>query len=92
MQAGPAREYGYTGPVNGIMGKNSWQGIQRYLKARWGYTGSISGSPGGRTFTAIQRAANSSGLYEKPVALDGTLELKDWQGWAYRVRINYFTD
>jgi hypothetical protein len=91
MQAGPARAYGYTGPINGAMGSNTWKAIQRYLKARWGYTGTISGQTGKAMRQAMERAANATGfLPTQPV--DGSLSLKDWQGWAYRLKINFFTD
>ncbi|MDQ1569882.1 MAG: hypothetical protein QOF79_556 [Actinomycetota bacterium] len=92
MQAGPARAYGYTGPINGVMGANSWKGIQSYLKAKWGYTGAISGKTGKSMREAMERAANATGFQTTPQPIDGALSLKDWQGWAYRVRINFFTD
>jgi hypothetical protein len=92
LQAGPARAYGYTGTVEGKLGVNSWKGIQGYLKAKWGYAGPINGIPGKNTYEAIQRAANTSGLFDTPVKVDGTLALKDWRGWAYRVRMNFFSN
>ncbi|MCU1510144.1 MAG: peptidase [Glaciihabitans sp.] len=92
MQAGPARKYGYTGKVDGVLGRQSWLAIQKYLRANWALRGPITGTPDIHTYAAIQRAANSSGLFNKPVVADGTMALKDWQGWAYHVRINFFAN
>ena len=92
MQAGPARAYGYTGPITGVMGPNSWKGTQRYLAAHWGYKGAISGKTGKPMREAMERAANATGFQTTPQPIDGSLSLKDWQGWAYRVRINFFTN
>jgi hypothetical protein len=92
MQAGPARKYGYAGRIDGEMGKKSWTAVQKYLKAKWGLRGPITGKPDIHTYAAFQRAANSSGFLASPVKEDGTMALVDWQGWAYRVRTNFFGD
>lgn len=92
VQAGPARAYGYTGPINGTLSSKTWKAVQSYLRTNWDYKGSLSGAPGPLTYKAIQRAANATGFFTTPVSVDGTLELKDWQGWAYRVKSNYFSE
>ena len=40
-----ASHHGYTGPIDGVLGKNSWAGTQRGL-ADYGYTGPADGVPG----------------------------------------------
>jgi hypothetical protein len=90
MQAGPARAYGYKGTINGTFDKASWTALQKYLKANWQLIGPVTGKPGPHTYGAMQRAANASGYFADPVKVDGTMALKDWQGWAYRVTTNFF--
>ena len=55
-----ARRFGYTGPVDGSLGPQSWAGTQRGLRA-WGYTGPDDGSPGPQTYMAMQRLAAAYG-------------------------------
>jgi hypothetical protein len=87
MQAGAASNNGYTGPVNGILATNSWKGIQTYLHLNWQYTGPINGVPGINTYKAMQRAANAYGWwYPAVLPIDGAMDLRDWQGWAYVAR------
>jgi hypothetical protein len=47
-----ASHHGYTGPVNGILGPNSWAGTQRGL-VDYGYTGPDNGVPGMFNFMLI---------------------------------------
>lgn len=86
MQQMASSGYGYTGPINGTLGVNSWAGVQRYLKANWNYLGPADGYPGVNTYKAMQRAGNARGWWPTPSVVDGTLETRDWQAWAYVVR------
>ncbi len=94
MQQGPAQGWGtnsfvYTGPVNGVMGTNSWKGVMAFLKAEWGYTGPVNGIPGPNTYNAMIRAGNLTG-WNGTRAQDGSLDQADWQNWAYYVRTDFF--
>jgi len=82
-----ARLHGYAGPINGTLGVNSWKGIQSYLRDYWNYTGPVNGVPGVNTYKAMQRAGNQMAWWPTPSAVDGTLETRDWQAWAYVVRL-----
>ncbi|MFC4131726.1 peptidoglycan-binding protein [Hamadaea flava] len=64
-----AQRGGYTGPVDGVMGVNSWKGVQTAVRG-YGYTGPIDGVPGTNTYKAIQSLARDGG-YTGPV--DGIL-------------------
>lgn len=90
MQEMGSYYYGYAGPVNGIMGPNSWAAVQRYLKEQWGYLGPTNGIPGVNTYKAMQRAGNSYGWYATPSAVDGTLEARDWKAWGYAIKVGFF--
>lgn len=68
--------YGYTGPIDGILGKNSWAGTQRGLR-NYGYTGPDDGVPGVNTYKAMQRLAAQWG-YTGPV--DGELGPNSYKG------------
>jgi lysozyme family protein len=67
---------GYTGPMDGVPGTNTWLGAQQVL-AGYGYTGPIDGIPGGNTYAAMQRLAQKGG-YTGPV--DGALGVNSWKG------------
>ncbi|WP_230686694.1 GH25 family lysozyme [Catellatospora vulcania] len=64
-----AQRGGYTGPVDGVMGVNSWKGVQTAVKG-YGYNGPVDGLPGENTYKAIQSLAQDGG-YTGPV--DGIL-------------------
>lgn len=96
MQAGPARQFGYTGPVDGVMGVNSWIGVQRWLASdsRWGFSGAIDGTPDVGTYKAIQRVAAyrsvpSGYYYTGPI--DGYPGPNTWKYFAYKIKIWYFS-
>jgi peptidoglycan hydrolase-like protein with peptidoglycan-binding domain len=74
-----ARSHGYTGPIDGVMGKNSWAGVQRGLQASAGYTGPADGVPGANTYKAMQTLAARSG-YTGPI--DGALGPNSYRGLA----------
>ena len=73
-----ARGLGYQGPVDGILGPQSWAGTQRGLQS-WGYTGPDDGAPGAHTYMAMQRLAAAYG-YTGPV--DGVLGPNSYRGLA----------
>ena len=70
--------YNYTGPVDGIMGPNSWKGVQRGLSAM-GYTVSASGTPDADTYAAMQSVGAQHG-YTGPV--DGGMGPNSYRGFA----------
>ncbi|GAA1360526.1 cutinase family protein [Catellatospora chokoriensis] len=71
-----AQAGGYTGPVDGIPGVNTWLGTQQVMTG-YGYTGPIDGAPGTNTYAAMQRLAQQGG-YTGPV--DGALGVNSWKG------------
>ncbi len=92
LQQGPAAQYGYTGPIDGVFGVNSWKGIQNFLKANYGYTGPADGVPGTYTYRALQRwAADTShgGTYTGPI--DGVLGVNSWTGVDRAVTYDYYS-
>jgi len=73
-----ASMYGYTGPIDGVLGTNSWAGTQRGL-VNYGYTGPDDGIPGTNTYKAMQRLASYYG-YTGPI--DGELGPNSYKGLA----------
>lgn len=71
-----AQAGGYTGPVDGVPGVNTWLGVQQVTRG-YGYTGPIDGAPGTNTYAAMQRLAQKGG-YTGPV--DGALGVNSWKG------------
>jgi hypothetical protein len=47
-----ASYHGYTGPIDGVLGENSWAGTQRGL-VDYGYNGPSDGVPGTSNFFAL---------------------------------------
>ena len=92
MQEGPASNFGYVGPVNGVMGTNSWKGIQAYLANGWNYTGPVNGVPGVNTYKAMQRAGNFAADLNHQVAVNGTMNLQSWKNFALEIETQYFGD
>ena len=74
-----AAMYGYTGPIDGVLGTNSWAGTQRGLTKSYGYTGPCDGVPGTQTYMAMQRMAAKYG-YTGPI--DGVLGTNSYKGIA----------
>uniref|UniRef100_A0AAU2W226 Peptidoglycan DD-metalloendopeptidase family protein n=1 Tax=Streptomyces sp. NBC_00008 TaxID=2903610 RepID=A0AAU2W226_9ACTN len=72
-------ESGYTGPVDGVPGANTYAALQRNLRD-WGYTGPIDGVPGTNTWAALQRLAAQNG-YTGPI--DGVMGPNSWRGFAH---------
>ncbi|PJJ55521.1 hypothetical protein [Compostimonas suwonensis] len=87
FQDGPAEAHGYTGPIDGVMGVNSWKGMQTFLQSH-GYTGPIDGVPGTNTYRAMQKWAADAGHYGGPQ--DGVMGVNSWNGVALTVKIQYF--
>ncbi len=75
------RQGGYTGPIDGELGYNSWVGIQTRLKSLYFYSGPINGSPTTATWTGLQRYAGHYGTYTGPV--DGVPGINTYKGLAY---------
>lgn len=62
--------YGYTGPLDGKLGVNSWIAIQKWLTFSKFYTGPADGVPGINTYKGLQKVAALGG-YTGPI--DGIL-------------------
>ncbi|MEV0007983.1 peptidoglycan DD-metalloendopeptidase family protein [Streptomyces sp. NPDC051840] len=71
-------ESGYTGPIDGVPGPNTYAALQRNMRA-WGYTGPVDGDPGPNTWAAVQRLAAAHG-YTGPI--DGVMGPNSWRGFA----------
>jgi len=83
VQAYEAFDFGYTGPLNGVMGPNSWKGVQRYLNALGsGPAVAVDGVPGPNTYRAIQRMINSREGSPK-VTVDGVFGPRTISAWAW---------
>jgi len=83
VQAGPAWNNGYTGPVDGVPGVNTWKAIQRWVQD-YGYTGPVDGVPGPNTYRGMERFAQ--------VTVNGSMSAADWKKFALQVRMWYFAD
>ncbi|NUT34615.1 MAG: peptidase M23 [Hamadaea sp.] len=68
---------GYVGPLDGVLGPNSWRGIQTYLTQLSLYSGPIDGVPGLNTYKGLQLLAQRGG-YTGPV--DGILGPNTYAG------------
>jgi len=73
-----ASHHGYSGPIDGVLGTQSWAGTQRGL-ADYGYTGPADGVPGTNTYMAMQRLASHYG-YTGPI--DGVMGGNSYRGVA----------
>jgi murein DD-endopeptidase len=71
-------EHGYTGPIDGVPGVNTYAALQRAMRG-YGYTGPIDGVPGTNTWAAVQRLAAQWG-YTGPI--DGVMGPNSWRGFA----------
>jgi peptidoglycan hydrolase-like protein with peptidoglycan-binding domain len=86
MQA-MARTGGYTGPLDGVMGANSWRGFQNYLKFVGLDPGVSDGIPGPNTYKAMQRFAAWHG-YAGPI--DGVMGPNSWRGFDLELQVVYY--
>lgn len=73
-----SQEWGYTGPVDGVPGVNTYKALQRAMGA-YGYTGPVDGVPGVNTWSAVQRMGTQWG-YTGPV--DGVMGPNSWRAFA----------
>ncbi|MFF2377653.1 peptidoglycan-binding domain-containing protein [Streptomyces xiamenensis] len=55
IQRALAHSWDYTGPIDGLLGTDSWKALQRHLAQSWGYTDAIDGIAGPNTIKALQR-------------------------------------
>ncbi|NBE83239.1 M23 family metallopeptidase [Micromonospora rubida] len=69
---------GYTGPIDGAPGANTYAALQRALRG-YGYTGPIDGAMGPNSWMAVQRLASGYG-YTGPI--DGAMGPNSWRGFA----------
>ncbi|MFD5629013.1 MULTISPECIES: peptidoglycan-binding protein [unclassified Streptomyces] len=70
----------YNGPVDGLLGTNSWIGIQQVLSLYNGYEGDIDGIPGTETKKALQRFLNYNGYNAGKV--DGIWGSQSTNAWS----------
>ncbi|WNV85273.1 M23 family metallopeptidase [Umezawaea sp. Da 62-37] len=71
-------EQGYTGPIDGAPGTNTYAALQRGVRA-YGYTGPIDGVMGTNSWAGVQRLASHWG-YTGPI--DGVMGPNSWRGFA----------
>ncbi|OLR95032.1 peptidoglycan DD-metalloendopeptidase family protein [Actinokineospora bangkokensis] len=69
---------GYTGPIDGAPGTNTYAALQRAMRS-YGYTGPIDGVMGPNSWAAVQRLAAQHG-YTGPI--DGVMGPNSWRGFA----------
>ncbi|WP_406388234.1 GH25 family lysozyme [Streptomyces sp. NBC_00887] len=72
-------ESGYTGPIDGVPGTNTYAALQRNMR-NWGYTGPIDGVMGPNSWAAVQRLAAANG-YTGPI--DGAMGPNSWRGFGH---------
>lgn len=65
MQNWLKQSHGYTGPIDGKPGVNTYKALQRAMR-NYGYAGPIDGKPGVNTYQALQRLAAKHG-YTGPI-------------------------
>ena len=76
---------GYTGTINGVMGPNSWKGVQTWLNNEFGAGLVVDGVAGTNTNKALQRALNSLGWPEYAtgtLTVDGVRGPLTYRAWA----------
>ncbi|GAB3432101.1 peptidoglycan DD-metalloendopeptidase family protein [Actinophytocola sediminis] len=71
-------EHGYTGPIDGAPGANTYAAMQQAMRG-YGYTGPIDGVPGANTWSAVQRLGAQWG-YTGPI--DGVMGPNSWRAFA----------
>lgn len=72
----------YSGAIDGLLGPESWKGMQRMLRS-YGYTGAIDGIVGPGTITALQRYLRSEGYYSGAIdGIAGTGTRAAFAAWA----------
>ncbi|MDQ2586566.1 M23 family metallopeptidase [Saccharothrix yanglingensis] len=71
-------EHGYTGPIDGVPGTNTYAALQRGVRGH-GYTGPVDGVMGPNSWAGVQRLAAGWG-YTGPI--DGVMGPNSWRGFA----------
>ena len=61
-----AQKNGYTGPIDGVPGVNTWKAVQGLLNRYGFYSGPVDGVPGINTWQGVQKLAQLGG-YTGPV-------------------------
>ena len=69
---------GYSGPIDGAPGTNTYKALQSAMRA-YAYTGPIDGVMGTSSWKAVQRLAAKWG-YDGPI--DGAMGANSWRGFA----------
>lgn len=83
-----ARSGGYTGPLDGVMGTNSWRGWQTVMRDWYGANpGTIDGVPGPNTYKAMQKIASYHG-YTGPI--DGVMGPNSWKHFSAQIQVYYY--
>ncbi|MCJ1715450.1 hypothetical protein ACLBWP_02400 [Microbacterium sp. M1A1_1b] len=73
---------GYTGPIDGVMGPNSWTGVARQLATGGYYQSSVAyGFESPEVIAALQRWAAAHGQYSGPI--DGVWGPNSYRGAAW---------
>ena len=74
--------YGYKGPIDGVMGPNSWTGVSEQL-AKGGYfrAGNLHNWESPEVVRALQRWATAHGRYSGPI--DGVWGPNSYRGAAW---------
>lgn len=62
-----SRYWRYSGPVDGVLGTDSWMAFQRCLKSGWDYTGAIDGAVRSDTVASLQRMLKARRGYTGPI-------------------------
>ncbi|MBB5873577.1 hypothetical protein F4553_007011 [Allocatelliglobosispora scoriae] len=75
---------GYTGPVNGVPGVNTYAALQRAMRG-YGYTGPVNGVMGVNSWRAVQTLAADYG-YTGP--LNGVMGPNSWRGFARFINLD----
>lgn len=75
---------GYTGPVNGVPGVNTYAALQRAMRG-YGYAGPVNGVMGVNSWRAVQTLASHYG-YTGP--LNGVMGPNSWRGFARFINLD----
>lgn len=78
----------YRGPIDGVMGSNSWIGFQHELAKTGYYSGSYSGQLDSATAKAMQNWGRTAPIkYSGPV--DGVMGPNSWKSLASILEVNW---
>lgn len=82
-----ARFGDYTGPIDGVMGPNSWRGVQYVLSYKGFFTGTRTGVLDSKTMTGLQLMAEGEGFSTGGVT--GTQTAQSWRAIAAYLNKHY---